>query len=264
MKYTVPNKFQGVIKEIVASGAEATVIFELHGGSTEITVSLPANAVSMMRLKKGWGAGVVIIVPISGIQYNSGQRLATIKVDKKWVTIPYGPLAPVGNPMDAGKLSGDDLAHLYGYENLDAFRQVTSAVPGTGCAPGSVLFQIETVLEHETWVSFPSGPNCEARINTMRDQQKNNKSNDEAWLHRYLNPDEYNNARAPNANNAFRDNVPVLAGFSYDGSDQKPELFSPAGASIGRNTTPRTVNSYIGIQKICQIQITKIKQKTAL
>jgi hypothetical protein len=231
--YDEPVKFRGVIKEITYQGADAKVTFELHN-SKKTTVCLPADAAVMMGLKKDGEICAVVAAPVSGIDYNSGQRIATIKVDKKWVTIPYGPYPPVGNPNEAETLTGDKLAQLYGYKILNDFLEVVNAVPGTGCGPKSVLFEIETVREYNTWVTFPSGPHCEARIKNLRDQHGSGSSSEEAWAHRYTDLGDYMDAK----NKAWTDNVPTLAGIK-----------------IGNDAPTLPVNCYINGKKICQIKV---------
>ena len=252
MWYTVPEKLRGTVTQITDSGAESTAVFELHSGSTKITVNFPKDAKEKLGLNKNPEACMVIIRSAPGVMYNKGQKMATVRTadGRSWVTIPYGPLPPVENPREDETLSGNELARKYGYGNLSAFRDVTSAVPGTGCAPGSVFPGIENVFEKGVWISYPSGPCCEAQIRNIKEKQNPSDSRKEALLHGYPDEGEYNNAKSQNNSNTFTDNVPVLAGFSYDGTDPNPDL---------HDARRLAVNSYIGIQKIGRIQITEIQ-----
>jgi hypothetical protein len=179
--------------------------------------------------------------------------MATVRTadGHSWVTIPYGPLSPVENPKEDETLSGDELARKYGYRTLNDFRDaIAIAFQNGGCAQGSVVLQIENVFEKGGWISYPSGPCCEAQIWNIKEKQNPSDSRKEALLHGYPDDDEYNNAKSQNNSNTFTDNVPVLAGFSYDGTDPNPDLL---------DTRRLAVNSYIDTQKIGRIQITGIQ-----
>jgi hypothetical protein len=256
MRYTVPDKLRGTVTQITDSGADSTAVFELHGGRTKITVNLPKDAKEKLGLKKNAEACMVIIRPTPGVVYNKGQKMATVRTadGHSWVTIPYGPMAPVleedtGKPRATTSSSAEDEAHRYGYRTPDDFRDAISNASG-GCAQGSVFLQIENVFEKGVWISYPSGPCCEAQIRNIKEKQNPSDSRKDALLHGYPDEGEYNNAKSQNNSNTFTDNVPVLAGFSYGGTDQNPELY---------DTRPLAVNSYIGTQKIGRIQITGIQ-----
>lgn len=262
METMLPQKYRAVITKITSSGIQASAELELNSGKTRVVVRFPSAVQEVLGIREKTGAGLLIIRPLPGFFYNTGETVATVRNadNTVWVSIPFGPEpVPEHSATPPPGLSGDGLARFYGYRTLDAFREATAgAFTNNRCAGGTAVLGIETVLEHRVWYTFRTGTLCEAQKRNLT-ADSNSARQTEALIHGYPSEGEYTEVKSQ----AFADNVPVLAGFAYYGDKDRPDIFTPAGNSLGKQISPIPVFCYKETRLLCQTEVTGVRQSAS-
>ncbi|MFA4824316.1 MAG: hypothetical protein WC593_04075 [Methanoregula sp.] len=245
---------------------------KLNDVPIEITAKTTKAAVDNLKLKKNDCAYAAIFWWDPKEPPVTGSKMVTVFIQNNWVTIPLGNAALSTEPeseecvkmKDTPKLT-DAVAKKYGYANVDAFLQVVnSSLNDFGkCPPESFIKQIESVREYEygwKWHTFRYGPTCKAWICQMKEDSGSTPSDaqNDAWLHGYLSPGDYANEKSNAliiAEGSF--DGPVLAGFCYTGTKDRPDpnmLFkgAPSYNQKDKDIFSVPVNIYRKTEKITE------------
>jgi hypothetical protein len=257
------------VSDISLKNSVSAVTMKLNEVPLEITVKTTKSAVDNLKLKENACTYAAIFWWDPKEPPDVGRKMATVFVQDNWVTIPLGNGAQIPEPdrEECVKIVGtstsiDVVAGKYGYSKGFKFLEVVqSSLNKFGrCPPGSFIKQIESVQEYEVglkWHTFRYGPNCKGRICQMKENfnGKPSDAQNEAWLHGYLSSEDYEKEKSNGltiAEDSF--NGPVLAGFCYTGTNERPDsnmLFkgSPSYDKKDKDIFSVPVNIYIKKEK---------------